>query len=71
MKHLSDSASERINGGSLVSLNIPISVNNLIGPQVNAAAVAAVAPLGGNARAMLGQGNDLNGRQRIVLPRRR
>ena len=71
MKLLSDSASECIGGGALLSLNVPIAVNNLIAPQTNAAAVAAVAPLSGGATASLGQLNGFLGGQRAASLGRR
>lgn len=66
MKLLSDSDSERISGGALLSLDIPISLNNIIAPQSNLAAVAAVAPLSGDATVNLGQLNGLFAGQRAT-----
>jgi hypothetical protein len=70
MKLLSDSASERLCGGALVSLNIPISLNNIIATQTNAAAGVAVAPLFGFATTNLGQANGLAAFQRAGFFRR-
>jgi len=70
MKLLSDSASECVRGGALVSLNIPITLNNLIAPQTNAAAGVAVAPLFGTATTNLGQANGLAAFQRAASFRR-
>jgi len=59
MNLLSDSASECVRGGALVSLNLPITLNNLIAPQVNTGAGVAVAPLLGTAITNLDQANGL------------
>lgn len=70
MKLLSDSNSECMRGGALVSLNVPITLNNLISTQTNAGAAAAVAPLAGTATTNLDQANGLAALQRAFSFRR-
>lgn len=68
MKLLSDSDSESVCGGALVSLNL--ALNNIIAPQINVAAVTGVAPLFGSASPTLDQSNSFTGFQLARLFRR-
>ena len=67
MKLLPDDISEHVRGGSLFSLTIPITLNGIVSPQTNAAALTAVAPISGSAATILEQANALDAFQSALV----